>query len=133
MPANHSETEVTRDVAVLDCGAGRVVCLECRDDGDWTKYHPEPELFDGRLKCPACEPFGRTPCPQIIHDWAYGPEKVGDLHLLTSEHAHELMWSIFSGEPFTRVLNVLNTEEYMQGLPKNAQGRRLFAFRQTAS
>ena len=77
-------------------------------------FHAIKRLSPGR------EPFGRTPCPQIIHDWAYGPEKIGDLHLLTSEHAHELMWSIFSGQPFTRVLNVLNTEEYIKGLPKNA-------------
>jgi alpha-galactosidase len=76
-------------------------------------FHATKKLMPGR------EPFGRTPCPQIIHDWAYGPEKIGDLHLLTSEHAHELMWSIFSGEPFTRVLNVLNTGEYIRGLPKD--------------
>jgi alpha-galactosidase len=69
---------------------------------------------------PGRQPLGRTPCPQIIHDWAYGPEKVGDLHLLTGEHAHELMWSYFSGEPFTRSLNVLNTGDYVRGLPRNA-------------
>ena len=53
-------------------------------------------------------------------DWAYGPEPVGDLHLLTSEHAHELLWACFTGEPFTRVLNVLNTQELIKRLPKTA-------------
>ena len=77
-------------------------------------FHAIKKLVPGR------EPFGRTPCPQIIHDWAYGPEGVGDLHLLTEEHAHELLWAIFSGEPFTRVLNVVNTGEYVKRLPKSA-------------
>jgi len=69
---------------------------------------------------PGRQPFGRTPCPQIIHDWAYGPEGPGDLHLLTSEHAHELMWSLFSGEPYTRVLNILNTGDFITGIPRTA-------------
>jgi len=69
---------------------------------------------------PGRQPFGRTPCPQIIHDWAYGPEGPGDLHLLTSEHAHELLWSLFSGEPFTRVLNVLNRGGFIEGIARDA-------------
>ena len=77
-------------------------------------FHAIKKLQPGR------EPFGRTAVPKIIHDWAYGPELIGDLHLLTSEHAHELMWSIFSGEPFTRVLNVLNTGEYLKDISKDA-------------
>jgi alpha-galactosidase len=77
------------------------------------QFHRIKQIIPGR------EPFGRTPCPEIIREWAYGPEKIGDLHLLTSEHAHELMWSIFSGEPFTRVLNVNNSGEFIKGLPKD--------------
>ncbi len=69
---------------------------------------------------PGREPFGRRKCPQIIHDWAYGPEPVGDLHLMTTEHAHELLWSYFTGEPYTRALNLLNTGEFLKGLPKDA-------------
>lgn len=69
---------------------------------------------------PGRAPFGRKPCPGIIHDWAYGPEGVGDLHLLTSEHAHELLWSCFTGDPFSRVLNLLNQGEYIKRLPKTA-------------
>ena len=69
---------------------------------------------------PGRKPFGRRPCPQIIHDWTYGPEPVGDLHLLTTEHAHELLWAHFTGEPFSRVLNVLNKGEYIKGIPKTA-------------
>jgi alpha-galactosidase len=78
------------------------------------KFHAIKTIQPGR------QPFGRTPCPQIIEDWAHGPEAVGDLHLLTEEHAHELMWSIFSGEPFTRVLNVLNSGEFVRGIPRTA-------------
>ena len=85
---------------------------------------------------PGREPFGRRKCPQIIHDWAYGPEPVGDLHLMTTEHAHELLWSYFTGEPYTRALNLLNgcakppsrsaeggrrdTGEFLKGLPREA-------------
>ncbi|HTL52550.1 MAG TPA: hypothetical protein VL860_08260 [Planctomycetota bacterium] len=69
---------------------------------------------------PCHEPFGRTVCPQIIHDWAYGPEGVGDLHLMTTEHSHELLWAYFTGQPFTRVLNLLNTGNFIAGLPKHA-------------
>jgi alpha-galactosidase/6-phospho-beta-glucosidase family protein len=69
---------------------------------------------------PARTPYGRRPCPQIIQDWTYGPQPVGDLHLLTGEHAHELMWSYLTGEPFTRVLNLLNDGPYINGLPKTA-------------
>lgn len=64
--------------------------------------------------------FERTPCPKIIQDWAYGPEPVGDLHLLTEEHAHEAMWAFLMKEPCTRSLNVLNTEGFVAGLPATA-------------
>jgi alpha-galactosidase len=69
---------------------------------------------------PGRERFGRTPCPEIIQQWAYGPEGVGDLELLTTEHAHELLWSYFTGEPFTRALNLLNRDDYIKGLPREA-------------
>ena len=69
---------------------------------------------------PGRQPFGRRQCPDIIHEWAYGPEPVGDLHLLTSEHAHELLWAAFTGQPFTRVLNLLNKGQLIRGLPEDA-------------
>lgn len=69
---------------------------------------------------PGRPPFGPSEPPQIILDWAYGPEPVGDLHLLTTEHAHELLWSYFTGEPFTRVLNLLNAGEWLRGIPRDA-------------
>jgi alpha-galactosidase len=67
-------------------------------------------LGDHALKrvIPGRQPFGRREPHPILHEWAYGPEPVGDMHLLTNEHAHELMWAHFTGEPYTRVLNVLN-------------------------
>ena len=49
-------TEITRDVATLKCGAGRIVCLECGGSGDWTIYHREHELTSG--KCSACKGTG---------------------------------------------------------------------------
>jgi len=84
---------------------------------------------------PGRERFGRREPPAILREWAYGAEPVGDLHLLTNEHAHELMWAHLTGEPYTRVLNVLNTGEYIKGLPRDAcveviatvKGRRLTA------
>lgn len=77
-----------------------------------TKHLKRP--VPGRL------PMDRTPCPKILQDWAYGPEPVGDLHLLTEEHAHEAMWAFLVREPFTRSLNVLNTEGFVEGLPATA-------------
>ena len=69
---------------------------------------------------PGREPLGAKKPPQILLDWAYGPEGVGDLHLMTTEHAHELMWAWLTKTPFTRVLNLLNTGEYLKGIDKNA-------------
>ncbi len=76
--------------------------------------HGIKQLIPGR------ERFGRREPPAILREWAYGPEPVGDLHLLTSEHAHELMWAHLTGEPFTRALNVLNTGDFIRGLPRDA-------------
>jgi len=64
--------------------------------------------------------FGPAEPPEIIMEWAYGPEPVGDLHLMTTEHAHELLWSYFTGEPFTRALNLLNRGPYLKGIPEEA-------------
>jgi alpha-galactosidase len=69
---------------------------------------------------PRREPIGRREPPDIIMEWTYGEEPVGDLHLLTTEHAHELLWAVFTGEPFTRILNVLNDGEYLRGIPTDA-------------
>ncbi len=69
---------------------------------------------------PGRKPFGPKEPPAIIEKWAHGPEPVGDLELLTTEHAHELMWSVFTGDAFTRVLNVPNTGELVKGIPEDA-------------
>ena len=69
---------------------------------------------------PGRKPFGRREPHPILREWAYGPEGVGDMHLPTNEHAHELMWAHLTGEPYTRVLNVLNTAEHIRGLPRDA-------------
>lgn len=69
---------------------------------------------------PGRKPYGNTKCPDIIREWTYGPEPVGDLHLLTTEHAHEILWAWWTGQPFTRVLNVLNDREYLKGIPRDA-------------
>ena len=69
---------------------------------------------------PGRKPFGMKEPPEIITEWTYGPEPVGDLHLLTTEHAHELLWAYFTEQPFARVLNVLNTDGFIEGISRNA-------------
>ncbi|NRA37887.1 MAG: hypothetical protein HRU15_07095, partial [Planctomycetes bacterium] len=64
--------------------------------------------------------FGRRECPEIIETWARGSEPVEDLHLLTTEHSHELLWSAFTGEAYTRVLNVINTDGLIEGIARDA-------------
>ncbi|HEY3322388.1 MAG TPA: hypothetical protein VGP72_18140 [Planctomycetota bacterium] len=78
------------------------------------KMHSRFEVVPGR------QPLGRKEPNPLLRDWAYGPEGVGDMHLLTNEHAHELMWAVFTGEPFTRVLNVLNKGGLIECLPDDA-------------
>lgn len=46
--------------------------------------------------------------PKIILDWAYGAGPIDDTNILTTEHAHELMWAVLKGKPYRRVVNVLN-------------------------
>ena len=94
---------------------------------EFYEYFFTPRRMDGldlrshtRQIVPGRKPFGRRGYPDILEYWTYGPEPVGDLHLLTSEHAHELLWSRFTGEPFTRSLNLLNKGEYVKGLPRDA-------------
>jgi len=69
---------------------------------------------------PGRQPLGWKQPPEILTEWAYGDEPVGDMHLMTTEHAHELMWSVLTGEPFTRVLNVLNAGPFIRDLPATA-------------
>ncbi len=57
--------------------------------------------------------------PEVIMKWAYGDGPVEDMAFLTTEHAHELMWAVLKGKPYTRVVNLLN-DGYIEGLPKNA-------------
>ena len=38
---------------------GWAVCWECGGDGDWTKFHPEPESLPGPLACVECKGTGR--------------------------------------------------------------------------
>lgn len=49
-------TEVTKAIIDLGGGAGACVCLECGGGGDWTKFHPEPEL--GPFPCVQCKGTG---------------------------------------------------------------------------
>ncbi|MBN1809480.1 MAG: hypothetical protein JW909_10475 [Planctomycetes bacterium] len=88
----------------------------------FTPRSVEKHGFAGHMKrpVPGREPFGRRRCPDIIHEWTYGDGPVGDLHLLTTEHAHELLWAYFTGEPFTRVLNLLNAGPYIKDIPETA-------------
>lgn len=53
------ETTVGALVAKVDDVAGFHVCIECGGDGDWSKFHPEPETVPG-LKCVECKGTGQT-------------------------------------------------------------------------
>jgi len=72
------------------------------------------EIIPGRERLGPAEPH------PIIREWAYGDGPVGDMHLLTTEHAHELLWSWFTGQAYTRGLNLLNEGDYVTGLPREA-------------
>lgn len=52
------ETEVECEVEDVGCGAGITECFECGGDGDWTKFHPEPEL--GPFPCVDCKGTGKV-------------------------------------------------------------------------
>ena len=55
------ETLIEREVEDLG-PVGRFPCLECGGDGDWSKFHPEPEtLAENEKACVACKGTG----------WAY--------------------------------------------------------------
>jgi alpha-galactosidase len=73
-----------------------------------------------RTMIPGREPLGPVEPLKIIMQWAYGDGPVGDMDLMTNEHAHELLWSAFTGEPYTRAINILNEGEYVKGLPTEA-------------
>lgn len=51
------ETEHECMVEILSCGAGQITCYECDGDGDWTKYHPEPNT--GPHVCVTCKGTGK--------------------------------------------------------------------------
>jgi len=77
----------------------------------------------GHLRAPRPDAPPPTPWaepPDILREWAYGPQPVGDMHLLTVEHAHDLLWACLTGQPCTRVLNLLNAGPYLAGLPESA-------------
>lgn len=50
-----------RTYNVVDCGAGAgiIPCYECGGDGDWSKFHPEPDKIDKRyMQCVVCKGTG---------------------------------------------------------------------------
>jgi hypothetical protein len=53
------ETAIEAEIIDRGAGAGEIVCLECGGDGDWTKFHPEPETLAEPLKCVDCKGTGR--------------------------------------------------------------------------
>lgn len=53
------ETEVTVQVEDIGCGAGKITCVECGGDGDWTKFHPESDTLPQRsIPCVDCKGQG---------------------------------------------------------------------------
>lgn len=54
------QTYAKRMVTDLGCGVGSFNCLECGGDGDWSKFHPEPEtLSEADKKCVNCKGTGK--------------------------------------------------------------------------
>jgi hypothetical protein len=39
---------------------GQIDCIECGGDGDWKKFHPEPETIIGPYPCVECKGTGRV-------------------------------------------------------------------------
>jgi len=58
---NYIEQEVT----IVAPGIGITDCWECGGDGDWTKFHPEPETLTEPLKCVNCKGSGK----QYVDAW----------------------------------------------------------------
>lgn len=47
-------------VTDLGGGVGLIDCVECGGDGDWSKYHPEPELLTpSEMACVNCKGTGK--------------------------------------------------------------------------
>ena len=57
---------VTQDVQIVAPGVGVTDCWECGGDGDWTKFHPEPDALSEPLQCINCKGTGR----QYVDAWA---------------------------------------------------------------
>jgi hypothetical protein len=53
------ETPVAVEVIDRGCGAGEIACLECGGDGDWTKFHPEPDTLSAPMACVVCKGTGK--------------------------------------------------------------------------
>lgn len=53
------ETIVTCLVDISSGVAGEITCIECGGDGDWTKFHPEPETLTAPMRCIECKGTGR--------------------------------------------------------------------------
>lgn len=56
------ETHINKIIELVcpAIGAGQMVCQECGGDGDWKKFHPEPELFPNGLDCVDCKGTGKV-------------------------------------------------------------------------
>jgi DnaJ-class molecular chaperone len=54
--AANCDTAVEVQVIDLGAGAGRVACLECSGDGEWSKF--APDIVPSRMKCPDCKGSG---------------------------------------------------------------------------
>ncbi|VIO73846.1 hypothetical protein [Bradyrhizobium ivorense] len=54
------ETVVMCDVGASAGIAGKTACFECGGDGDWTKFHPEPQSLDAPMQCVNCKGTGKV-------------------------------------------------------------------------
>jgi hypothetical protein len=64
--ARFGMSAVEQDVEIIAPGIGRTSCWECEGEGDWAKFHPEPELFPEGLPCVNCKGQGW----RLVDAWA---------------------------------------------------------------
>lgn len=57
----YRNTEVEVEPLDMGNGVGQVPCFECGGDGDWSKYHPDPEItHKDQCPCVDCKGTGKV-------------------------------------------------------------------------
>lgn len=71
--ARFGPDSVEQVVTIVKPGIGLTDCWECGGDGDWGKFHPEPEILDVETsKCVNCKGSGK----RYVDAWALPKEPI---------------------------------------------------------